>query len=149
MPQYLVGYSDSEFKVQDFVIAHADNETQAAEKFARVEALRDPNFLGYVYGKAVNASFAENFWLHTDEEQDVWNEKAEVTAGYDDFERRVREFFGERSDFAEAYLNFYDEDNGDELPHDWFSDEMLQYIWLHDDWASLTVLPLDNIEQID
>ena len=74
MPKYLVCFSESPFEEQEFKVVNASNESEAIDKYIKVVAVTDNNFLTYVYDKSVNTSFAENFWMQTEEEEIIFHE---------------------------------------------------------------------------
>jgi hypothetical protein len=138
--QYLVGHSDSQFEEADFVIVSASSQSEATEKFFRQVEIKSSGLLEHFYSRAMNASFAEEFWLQTADEDDR-----------EQFDELVREFFGEHQDFAETYLDFYWNDDSDWREHadrGTFSDEMLFYMVSNYSWTKLTVIPFKEIEQI-
>jgi hypothetical protein len=65
MPKYLVCFSESPFEEQEFKIVNASSKSEAIDKFIKVFAVTDDDFLEHVYDRAVNASFAERFWMQT------------------------------------------------------------------------------------
>ena len=146
--RYLVGFSEREFAKGEFRIITATNLSEAINAFIRNVGVKDENFLGYVYDKAVNLSFAEHFWVQDEDEVSSFTKSRAVEINEEDFKRRVREFFGGHDDFADLYLNsYFEDDDSSTINHD-FPDEMLVYIWDNHDWSSLTAFDLAHVEEI-
>lgn len=146
MPTYLVGFSESQFQEQEFKIINASSESEALATFIKVFAITDDTFLEDVYDRSVNASFAERFWLQTDDEEIVFHETGETVIDDEEFKRRVRSFFGQYRIYAERYLDHYFSEQGSSKTHP-FPEEMLIYIWTSSDFSSVTAIKLDQIEE--
>jgi hypothetical protein len=148
MPKYLVGYDEDPFGDQDFVIVNAADEDEAIERFIKTVAITEDIFLEHIYEKAVNMSLAEMFWFQTEDEMDRFMQEGEVVISVEEFERRVKEFFGPHADFAARYLEYYFSED-DEIPSELFPEEMLMYIWSESDWADdVIAVPLDDVEEV-
>ena len=147
MPKYLVCFSKSPFEDQEFKIVNAPSESEAIDKYIKVFAVTDNDFLEYVYDKSVNTSFAENFWMQTEEEEVVFHETAQIIIGDEEFEKRVRAFFSRHLDYAELYIKHYysDEDRSRVEP---FPEEMLVYMYVNSDHGDVTAIKLDEIGEI-
>src|SRR5687767_10848808 len=107
MPKYLVCFSQGPLEEREFKIVNAASENEAIDKYIKVIAVRDNHFLAYVYDKSVNTSFAENFWMQTEEEDLIFHETAQGIIGDEEFKKRVRAFFGRHRDYAELYIDHY------------------------------------------
>ena len=147
MPKYLVCFSQSLFKEREFKIVNASNENEAIAKYVKVFAVTDNDFLEYVYDKSVNTSFAENFWMGTENENIIFHETAQVITGNEEFKKRVRAFFNSHRDYAELYIDHYYSDK-DRPIADPFPEEMLVYIYVNSGHSQLTAVKLDDIEEI-
>lgn len=148
MPKYLVGYSFDAFGDQGFVIVNASSEDEAIKKFIQGVGIAEDAFLEYVHEKSISLSFAETFWIQIEEEMDHFEQSGEALIDEEEFKHRVREFFGEHSDFAEAFLDYYYSDE-EERPATPFPTEMLLYIWFESGWGDeILVIPLGDIEEI-
>src|SRR5262249_43160214 len=113
MQKYLVGISGSQFQEQEFKIVNASSENGAIAKFVRTFAAADDTFLEYVYDRAANLSFAEHFWLQTEDENTIFNETGQIMIDDAEFKKRVRVFFDRHPNYAEIYLDYYfSEENG-------------------------------------
>ena len=147
MPKYLVSFSESSFEEQEFKIVNASDESEAIDKFIKAFAVTDNDFLQDVYDKSVNASFAERFWVQTEDEDIIFRKKAQIMIGDDEFKKRVRAFFSRHRDYAERYIDhcFSDEDSPSVDP---FPKEMLVYIWVNSNYSDVTAVKLDDIEEI-
>jgi hypothetical protein len=95
----------------------------------------------------VNASIAEQFWLHTEAENMTFHEIGEVTPGEEDFRARVQVFFGQHGNYADLYLDYYfsEEDSG---KMNLFPAEMLIFIWRHAVHGRLTAVKLSDIGEV-
>lgn len=147
--KYLVGMKNREFEERDFKIVSAQSEEDAIVKFLHNRLEDEPHFKEYLYDKSVNMSFAERFWLQSREEQERFSRnEGQLSINEDDFEKRARQFFAERTDFANLYLNFYYSD--DEVPPAGgeFPTEMLVYIWLKNGNENILVIPIEDIPEI-
>jgi hypothetical protein len=127
MPKYLIGFSDSQFQEQEFKIINASSESEAVATFIKVFAITDDTFLEDMYDRSVNASFAEHFWLHTEDEDVIFHETGEIVIDEEEFKRRVRSFFGPYRIYAERYLDHYFSGGGSSKTH-LFPEEMLIYM---------------------
>jgi hypothetical protein len=146
MPKYLVGFSESQFQEQEFKIINASSESEAVATFIKVFAITDDVFLEDVYDRSINASFAERFWLQTEDEEIVFHETGEIVIDDEEFKRRVRSFFGQYRIYAERYLDHYFSEQGSSKTHP-FPEEMLIYIWANSDFSNVTAIKLDQIEE--
>ena len=147
MPKYLVCFSQSSFEEQEFKVVDASSERDAIAKYIRVFAITDNDFLEYVYDKSVNASFAENFWMQTENEDIIFHETAQVIIEDEEFKKRIRTFFRSHIDYAELYIKHYYSDQ-DTSRVDPFPAEMLVYMYVHSDHSKITAVKLDDIEEI-
>lgn len=144
---YLIGQGDEEFRDIELTIVVASSPEEAIEKFGKQVAIKDEDFLDYVYGKVINDSFAETFFLHTREENALFTRTGHVNVSDEDFAKRVREYFGEHSEFADLYIaHFFGDD--DENDNTTFPDDMLFYIWTNSNWTMLKAVNLADIERL-
>ena len=147
MPKYLVSFSESSFEAQEFKIVNALDESEAIDKFIKAFAVTDNDFLQDVYDKSVNASFAERFWVQTQNEDIIFHETAQIIIGDEEFKKRVRAFFGRHRGYAELYIDHYFSEE-DSPRIDRFPEEMLIYILVNSDYSDVTAVKLDDIGEI-
>ena len=147
MPKYLVCFSESPFEEQEFKIVNASSKSEAIDKFIKVFAVTDDDFLEHVYDRAVNASFAERFWVQTQNEDIIFHETAQLIIGDEEFKKRVRAFFGRHCGYAELYIDHYFSEE-DSPRIDRFPEEMLIYILVNSDYSDVTAVKLDDIGEI-
>lgn len=147
MPKYLVCFSESPFEEQEFKIVNASGESEAIDNYIKVFAITDNDFLTYVYDKSVNASFAENFWMRTEDEDVKFHETAQIIIEDEEFKKRVRAFFSSHPDYAELYIDHYYSDE-DSPRIDLFPQEMLVYMCVNSDYGHVTAVELDDIGEI-
>lgn len=143
--KFLILIKDSESP--SLFIVNAEDEKEAMNDFAYFYAMRDEMFLENLSEKAVNAGFAEHFWLKTQEEQDHFMmNNAEILTTEDIFKERVFDYFNDQPAFAYFYLNYYFNDIGH------FPKEMIVYIWKKEvtegDWCEVQVININSIEVI-
>jgi hypothetical protein len=138
-------------------IVNASSQDEAIAKYARQVLIRDKFYLEHIYSNTVSASFAETFYADGDGHFLDENGSRRVGPEYaqERFEENVRNFFQERQDFADLYLDFFLHDHSqsfDAALEKWrFSEEMLLYICLGDlaYFGDLAVFELSRIEEID
>ena len=142
--KYVVGYSENSLGEGDFVFLRAKNKNEAIKEFVSQYATKDRFFLEYIYSHITNASFAEQYWFQTDDENAALEERGEIIIDNDTFNKRVRDAFGQHQDYAEMYLKYYwgNEENKDYK--NIFPDEMLMFMWELSEFSFVTA-----IEQLD
>lgn len=139
--KYIVGFSESAIEDVQLTIVNAENPEHALDKFAVGIGIKEPKFIEYVYDRPV-------IWLATDEEIEEYDETGVLTIDDEELKRRVKEFFGENTDYAQAYLDYYYSDQ--KASEDTFPKDMLLYIWFESDWAAdVLVAPLDELPVIE
>lgn len=135
MPTFIVGGTDSEFSQQDFVIIRAASKQDALNLYAHEIGIQDQTYLEFIYEKTVNMSFAEQFWLETDEEKRRFDSGGDVVATDEVFRERVKAFFRDHPEWGEIYLDAYFGGSPDEPMSD-FPGDMLLFIfsetWIND-----------------
>ena len=147
MSKYLVCFSQSPFEEQEFKIVNASSENEAIAKYVKVFSVTDNDFLEYVYDKSVNTSFAENFWMQTEDEKIIFHKTAKLIIGDEEFKKRIMAFFNSHRDYAELYIDHYYSDK-DSPGIDPFPEEMLTYIYVKSGHSQVTAVKLDDIEEI-
>lgn len=128
MPTFIVGGPDSELSQQDFVIIRAASQQDALNLYAQEIGFQDETFLESIYDKAVNMSFAEQFWLETEEEKRRFDSGGDVVATDKVFSERVRAFFRDHPEWGGVYLDAYFGGSPDESMSD-FPEDMLLFIF--------------------
>lgn len=133
MPVFIVGGPDSGLEQQDFVIIRAISKEDALNLYARKIGIQDETFLEFVYEKSANVSFAERFWLETEQERQEFSSGGDFV---DDevFSQRVRLFFREHSEWAETFLEAYFGDSPDEPMSD-FPKDMFLFMFM-ESWVN-------------
>ncbi len=146
MPKYLVCFSESPFEEQEFKIVNASRKSEAIDKFIKVFAVTDGDFLEHVYDRAVNASFAERFWVQTQDEDIIFHETAQILIGDEEFKKRVRAFFGRHRDYTDLYIDYYfSAEDRPKTGH--FPEEMLIYMWVNCDFGHVTAVELKDFKE--
>jgi hypothetical protein len=143
MKKYLFS-SKNESDCNNFFILNAKTRDEAQYNFAKNFVKKDMIFMNYIDDKSVNMSFAEQFWIYTDDEQNIFNNKGEIIIDDNEFTSRVKNYFGENINFAKEYLDYY----FSEKVINSFSIDLLIYIWVKD-WNSFIVTDMENIEIIE
>lgn len=135
MPTFIVGGTDSELSQLDFVIIRANSKQDALNVYAHEIGIQGKTYQEFIYEKAVNMSFAEQFWLETEEEKRGFDSGGDVLASDEVFSERVRAFFRDHPEWGEIYLHAYFGGSQDEPMSD-FPEAMLLFIfgetWIND-----------------
>ena len=148
MPTFVVGGLANALQDHDFVILRAISKEDALNRYANEIGNHYETFLKFVYEKAVNLSFAEQFWFYNENETPVcfsWDDLATDQV----FIQRVKLFFSEHTQWAEIYLEAYFCGSRYE-PMSHFPKNMLAFIfaetWLNDMVAVEVELPTPERE---
>lgn len=139
---------DSNFAERDFCLVSAEDAEEAIYRYVKEISSKEAIFIEFVYDRSINMSFAEEFWLQTDEEQSAFTDnEGDVLAGEEDFKRRVREFFADHHEYADLYLShWYSEVENSDIE---FPEKMLEYIYFNTSWVDgLIAIPLHEIVEI-
>lgn len=91
----------------DFYIVESPTLNEA--KYIAVKNLykNDELFIDHIKQCTINMSFAEKFWLQTDEEHMHFNTRGKILIDYNEFQTRVKKYFGENIKAAEDYIAYY------------------------------------------
>lgn len=128
MPTFIVGGTDSELSQLDFVIIRANSKQDALNAYAYAIGIQGKTYQEFIYEKAVNMSFAEQFWLETEEEKRAFDSGGDVLASDEVFSERVRAFFRGHPEWGQIYLDSYFGGSQDE-PMSGFPEAMLLFIF--------------------
>ncbi len=156
---YLIDPDEDRCVEDHLVIVKATSREDAIEKYGMRVGIKEKIFLIFVYDYRYGDGFASHFWDWAECSYGV----RRVVPSFQEFSRRIRTFFGDRTDFAEIYLAYCRDDPVDESSAaSWddvvelyavamhiFSDEMLLYIWSHAAWHSTRAFLLDDIARFD
>lgn len=139
LQQFLVEVAEDVNDRRTFASITATDERSALEIFLRTYAPTDAAFLDFLYRTSANLSFAEHFWIESDDDMEQF-EQGTLDVSDELFAERVNRFFGPHRDYADLYLTYYLNDA--ERPT--FPPEMLAYIWLHSGYGTgqITVTPV-------
>lgn len=121
----------------------APDATTAITTFLHTFAPTDPAFLSYVYSTTINLSFAERFWIQTDDEDDLF-EQGLLQQSDEVIIERVQQFFGAHHDYADLYLTYYFNADSGEVPRLGFPPEMLTYIWQYTMYGEVRAFPVGD-----
>ncbi len=91
----------------EFFIVEASSSEQAYTKAAEVFYKEDEIFLDHMACRTVNMSFAEKFFIQTDEKTSVFNTEGKIIIDNDEFISRVKSYFGSHIKAAEEYLSYW------------------------------------------
>ena len=149
--QYLVFQSD-DTDPDRMLITNAATPEGAKQNYAYKMGIKEQWFQEDVYTRSVNMSFAERFYLQSQEELDRFSVDGTILIDQAEFERRVRRFFGSRPPWARLYLSMW---NDQETPGDMlserhpFPDDMLIFMYLNYDPRNdgLTVIPTQHLKR--
>lgn len=155
--KYLVCSIEEGLETRLLRIVIAANKEEAIAKYARHVLIKDKFYLEHVYSSTIDASFAEQFF--GEDNGRVLDERDGDSADPEQVQRRfqenVRDFFKDRQDFADLYLDFFHKDDSRsfvEAMEKWrFSEEMLVHMCLGDIafFGEIAVLELSEIEEIE
>jgi hypothetical protein len=106
MNKYLLMTDGGEL-FEDFYIIEASSLDKVYHIAAKKLFKSDEFFIEYLRECAINMSFAEKFWLKTDEESDYFCKHHKTLIDFNEFKRRVKEHFGLNNGAAHDYLTFY------------------------------------------
>jgi len=141
MGKYLILQS-YDFSKEHCWIVEAPTKKKALQIFSKFYCKKDELFLESLADRCVNMSFAEKFWIQTQEEEKHFSRTGEILIDRKEFAIRVKKYFSKNPEFAQEYLNFY----FSEASIDTLSDDFLFYVWISDlDDKDFTIM---NIEEI-
>lgn len=138
---FLVELIDTLDDVPTFTRIIAPDAATAITTFLTTVAPTHQVFLGYVSSTTINLSFAEQFWIQTDADDDLF-EQGRLQVSDELFAERAQRFFGAHHDYADLYLTYYFNANSSDTPRPNFPPEMLAYIWQHTQFAEVRALPV-------
>ena len=149
--QYLV-FQPDDTDPDLMLITNAATPEGAKQNYAYKVGIKEKWFIGDVYDRCVNMSFAERFFLQTRKESAQFTMDGTILIDDAEFERRVRCFFGDRPPWARRYLAMW---NDRETPGDMlserhpFPDDMLIFMYLNYDPRNdgLTVIPTQHLKR--
>lgn len=149
--QYLVFQSD-DTDPDRMLITNAATPEGAKQNYAYKMGIKEQWFQEDVYTRSVNMSFAERFYLQSQEELDRFSVDGTILIDQAEFERRVRRLFASRPPWARLYLSMW---NDQETPQDMlhvthpFPDDMLIFMYLNYDAPDdgLTVVPTQDLKR--
>lgn len=151
MKKYLVGIDDESFGNWNPVIINAKSEEEAFLKYGNYYCPTDELFLEDIYEKTVNMSFAEQFWMQTNEENNAFNETGDILIDENEFKSRIQEYFKENQSFADIYIQYYFDDKKD-ASNFVFPEEMVRFMWLKQvkssQWSTVHILNLNEVQEI-
>ncbi|TFW33588.1 hypothetical protein [Massilia horti] len=104
--QYLVVWEDQPATEVPPAVVSAVDANQATDKYLRLVYSKDEVFRESVLDRSINMSFAERFFIVTDEERQKFDRTGAVDYDLDVVEARVRVYFGARPDIAEKYVQY-------------------------------------------
>lgn len=135
--------------LKETFIVKAKAKGEAVNIFCEYYVLKDKSFRDNIYERTVNMSFAEKFWIQTKEEERRFNDNGEIIVTKENFIERVKEYFGEKKEWAEIYIDYFfnykikRKDNP-------FSDEMIKFMWYkQENWCSIAIIDLGLIKEIN
>lgn len=93
--------------INNIYIVQASNAEEACRLAAKKLFKFDKLFIEHLKECAVNMSFAEKFWLQQEEEQDYFCRHHEPLIDFDEFIKRVKNYFGTCENAAQDYISYY------------------------------------------
>ena len=148
MPTYLIGNAECEFKEGEFHLVDAPTREEAITLFVREAGIRDEDWKEEMYGQG----FAGRFWSSEDAKAgyDYDALACRYVATPEQFEENVRRYFGPHRDFAQLYLDWWNDDTSEAGPAEAnpFPVEMQVYMWLNSNWCALAVFELGDVKRL-
>lgn len=93
--------------ISNIYIVQASNAEEACRLAAKKLFKFDKLFIEHLKECTINMSFAEKFWLQQEEEQDYFCRHHESLIDFDEFQKRVKNYFGSCANAAQDYISFY------------------------------------------
>lgn len=143
MTKYLFLHEDDASERKIYLV-NANSIEEAYFKFAKEIGIKDEVFLEHISQRSVNMSFAEKFWLQTEEEDSIFNNTGNIIINENEFRKRVNIYFEEKSEFSNEYLNYY----FSSYESSCLSTELLIYLWLKE-WKSYIGVDTEEIYLIN
>jgi len=140
-------------------IVEARSASEAINKYIKETAIRWKHFLEFVYGRTLNFSLIEKFWPKTviekeeycrldNGEEKLFDDVSIFLSDKKNLENEVYRFFAPHQDFAKKYLDFYYDKSksvNDFIKEEFFSKEMLTYMFTHLNWDSFIAFPIRDL----
>jgi len=136
---FLVELTDTLDDEPSFAHIIAPDAETAITTFLTAHAPTDAVFRDYVYRPALNLSFAEHFWIRTDDD-DARFDQGQLQLSDDVFAERVQQFFGTHHDYADLYLTYYFNAEGSDSLRPTFPPAMFAYIWLETEYGEVSAI---------
>ena len=116
MQKFLVGGVDSDFYELDFAIVEAETGQDAIDKYISEVETETDLVMEVIADRSVNMGWLERFFLATDEEQDYYRQYRTSPVDWQPIvKERVIRFFRTHADWAQLYVDFYENDTLDDL----------------------------------
>jgi hypothetical protein len=93
--------------ISNIYIVEASNTEKACRLAAKKLFKLDKFFIEYLKECTVNMSFAEKFWFQKENEQNYFCEHHELLIDFNEFQNRVKNYFGSCADAAQDYISFW------------------------------------------
>jgi hypothetical protein len=146
---FVIGDGQSALSDREFVVVAGDNAEAALEKYIVQVGIRDEFFVEHIYTRGINSGLSKSFFLVTPQDNERYWTTGQAPIDEVEFERRVRDFFGQGNDYADRYLRYYFLDSQTESTSVLFPADMLAFIFnklrQSENWMNLQVIPLDEV----
>ena len=147
MPEFLVGNADESILSADLRVISAESQSDAIDLYISEYVVNDQEFLDMISSKSISSSFMEQFAL-VGEDFDKYMESGTLALDRAKIERRVRQFFSDKSSYADLYLDYYFSDNSRPDDVRAFPKEMLEAIFLATQFMSVEAIPLHDVPRL-
>lgn len=138
---FLVELTDTPDDEPSFAHIVAPDAKTAITMFLTIHAPNDAVFLKYVYRPTITLSFAEQFWIRTNDDDDLFDQ-GRLQLSDEVFAERVQQFFGAHVDYADLYLTYYFNAVSRDTPQPTFPPAMLVYVWQQTKYSEVSAIPV-------
>ncbi|MBC8641567.1 hypothetical protein IAG25_32610 [Caballeronia sp. EK] len=144
MKQFLVCSSDQSISRSFGYIVEASTDNEAREVYLRQVYAKDEVFREAVLDRAINAAFADRFYVQTPQETYRYNETGLASVTDEVIADRVRQFFASKPDLGESYLAYLND--GDESR---LNDDFFEFAAVHGDFGGVDALEIAALPKLE
>lgn len=145
--KYLICPTSDDQPFENLFFVSAINEKEAIKVFANFYAHKDEFFLENLHDKSINMSFAEKFWINSENSEDFMR-TGEGYNSEDDFKKNVYKYFSNKKEYADLYIDYHLSDDKN-IENYKFPRDMIIYLWIKDLCSmSFRIINVDDITDI-
>jgi hypothetical protein len=135
-------------------IVKGETPKDALYNAAKILYRTDEMFIEHMSMRAINMSFAEQFWLQSDEEENTFSETGKVMIDENEFIKRAEQHFGCHTQACSEYLSYlffndYESDDEERAAYNKFADNHPEF--LISEWISFSdyeAVAIDEIKRL-